>query len=92
MPLPAASSVADVDAEQPTGVRYTRDVRVQDVGARVVLRRRHPEGGLGDVLGILESWAHGRLAVRRRDGVLVEVAEGDVVASKKVPPAPVRRP
>jgi hypothetical protein len=80
-----------VSADQPTGVRYTREVRVQDVGARVMLRRRHPEGGLGDVLGVLESWSGGRLQVRRRDGELVEVAEDDVVASKKVPPAPVRR-
>lgn len=80
-----------MSADQPTGVRYAREVGSQDVGARIMLRRRHPEGGLGDVLGVLEAWSGGRLQVRRRDGELVEVAEADVVASKKVPPAPARR-
>ena len=80
-----------MDADQPTGVRYTRDVGVRDVGVRVTLRRRLPEGGLGDVLGVLESWSDGLLRVRRRDDALVEVAEADVVALKQVPPAPVRR-
>nr|WP_238344908.1 GNAT family N-acetyltransferase [Actinopolymorpha cephalotaxi] len=67
-----------------------------DVGHRVVVRRRlgveHGRTVYGDVLGVLESWAGGRLAVRHRDGHLVEVAEDDVVAGKPVPDAPARRP
>nr|WP_238341713.1 GNAT family N-acetyltransferase [Actinopolymorpha rutila] len=67
-----------------------------DVGHRVVVRRRlgveHGRTVYGDVLGVLESWAGGRLALRRRDGELVEVAEDDVVAGKPVPAAPARRP
>ena len=45
----------------------------------------------GDVLGILESWSSGQLRVRRRDGVLIEIAETDVVAGKPVPPPPPSR-
>ncbi len=74
------------------GVRYTRDVTPADVGTRVTLRRRlpPPDAGLGDVLGELLAWADGTLTVRRRDGSEVAVAEADVVALKRVPPAPVR--
>ncbi len=66
-----------------------------DVGRRVVVRRRlGVEDGrpvFGDVLGILESWSGGRLAIRRRDGELVEVSEDSVVAGKPVPPPPPRQ-
>ena len=62
-----------------------------DVGARVVLRHRVPDGGLTDVLGHVERWADGVVAVRTRTGELVEVAEAALVAGKRVPPAPPRR-
>lgn len=69
------------------------------VGQRVVVRRRLPSDFdgtaqrpvYGDVLGILESWTGGRLAVRRADGELVHIAEQDVVAGKPIPPRPARR-
>ncbi len=84
-------SVADVSADQPAGVRYTRDVTAADLPVRVSLRRRLPEGGLGDVLGVLHTWSDGALTVRRRDETEVTVQEADVVALKRVPPAPERR-
>jgi len=55
-----------------------------DVGARVVLRRRLPDGVLSDVLGHVEQWSDGLVRVRTRTGT-VEVAEADLVASKRVP-------
>lgn len=61
-----------------------------DVGSRVTLRRR-VEDGVSDVVGVLESWSEGVLSVRRRDDVVVTVAEVDLVAGKVVPP-PVERP
>ncbi len=72
-------------------MRYVRNVTPDDVGVRVSLRRRLAEGGLGDVLGVLETWSGGVLRVRRRDDAVVEVDEADVLAIKKVPPAPPRR-
>jgi hypothetical protein len=80
-----------VSADEPAGVRYITEVTPQDVGARVSLRRRLPEGGLTDVLGHLESWSDGVVRVRDRHGVLHEVAATDVVAARRVPPAPPRR-
>ena len=78
------------------GVRYTVDVgpstAVEAVGVRVSLRRRLPEGGLGDVLGTVTRWSDGVVEVVRRDGTVVSVDEADVVAAKRVPPAPERRP
>ncbi len=73
-------------------MRYTRDAGPEDVGVRVSLRRRLPDGGLGDVLGVLEAWRDGVLTVRRRDDSAVDVAEPDLLAIKKIPPAPPRRP
>ena len=69
---------------------YATTATPADVGARVVLRRRLPEGGLGDVLGYLLRWSDGLLLVRTRGGD-VEVAEADLVAAKRVPEPPTRR-
>jgi hypothetical protein len=35
-------------------------------------------------VGVLESWRDGVLAVRKRDGTLVEIAEDTLVAAKIV--------
>jgi hypothetical protein len=72
-------------------VRYTIDVGPGDSDIRVTIRRKLPEGGLGDVLGQLLSWADGVLTVERRDGTKVTIAEQDVVAAKRIPPPPARR-
>jgi hypothetical protein len=61
-----------------------------DVGARVVVRRRLADGALGDLLGELVRWDDD-VVVRDRSGVEHVVARADVVAAKRVPPAPVRR-
>jgi len=55
-----------------------------DVGSRVSLRRTLPDG-VGDVVGVLESWSSGVLTVRRRDGAVVAVAEDSLLAGKVVP-------
>ncbi len=72
-------------------MRYVRDVGPGEGNVRVSLRRRLPDGGLSDLLGELLSWADGVVRVRSRDDVVHEVAEGDVVAAKRIPPPPVRR-
>jgi hypothetical protein len=60
------------------------------VGARVVVRRALPGGGLGDVLGeLLEVDDDGVLVESRRGPVRVDAA--DIVLSKRVPPPPPRR-
>ncbi len=62
-----------------------------DVGGRVVVRHRLPDGRATDVLGELVALDGERLAVRRAGGERVEVAVADVVAARPVPPAPARR-
>ena len=61
-----------------------------DVGARVVVRRRLADGGLGDLLGELVRWDD-EVVVRDRSGVAHTVRRDDVVAAKRVPPPPARR-
>jgi GNAT superfamily N-acetyltransferase len=41
-----------------------------------------------DVLGVCESWADGRVVVRREKGDLVEIDTADIVSGKPVPPRP----
>ncbi|PLW72828.1 GNAT family N-acetyltransferase, partial [Streptomyces sp. DJ] len=73
------------------------EVRItpSDVGKRVSLRRvlEVVDGRpvFGDVVGLLASWNNGVLAVVRRDGQEVRVAEASLVAAKPVPAAPARR-
>ncbi len=85
-----------MDREAHTGVGprsiYVRNVGPGDSGLRISLRRRFPDGLYGDVLGELLSWTDGVVRIRRRDDTVVEVAEADVVAAKRVPPPPERRP
>jgi hypothetical protein len=73
-------------------VRYTRDVGPGNDGVRITLRRRLDGGALSDVVGDLLSWDGGVVRVRDRHGDVHEVDEGDIVAAKRVPPPPVRRP
>ena len=74
-------------------VRYAREVGPADVGARVTVRRVLTREPLryGDVVGDLVSWSPDTLVVRTRRGNEVRVEQDTVVATRKVPPAPVRR-
>ena len=78
-------------SDQPEA-SYVVRLTVQDVGARVVVRRRLDGGGLGDLLGELERWDDTAVVVRDRHGTRHVVRPADVVAGKRVPPAPARRP
>jgi hypothetical protein len=75
-----------------------RVLAAADVGRRVVVRYllRGQTGPMGhplrtDVIGTLERLDGDRIVVRRLDGARVSVAAADVVAAKRVPPAPRRR-
>ena len=71
-------------------MRYALSLGPDDVGARVVVRRRLPDGQHGDLLGELVTWSE-QVSVRDRHGVLHTVARVDVVAGKRIPPPPARR-
>ena len=75
---------------EPPGARYALSLTADDVGTRVVVRRRLPEGGYGDLLGELVQW-DAEVVVRDRSGALRTAARADVVAAKRVPPPPARR-
>ena len=83
------SSVADVTTAPPPG-RYETSLTTDDVGARVVVRRRLREGGYGDLLGELVQWQD-EVVVRDRHAVEHRMLRSDVIAAKRVPAAPARR-
>lgn len=58
---------------------------------RVSLRRRLPEGGYGDVIGVVLHWDERLARLEKRDGTVVELDPATVIASKQVPPPPERR-
>ncbi|MGQ0466363.1 MAG: GNAT family N-acetyltransferase [Sporichthyaceae bacterium] len=68
--------------------RLAHSITPEDVGARVSVRRMLPEGGMADAVGVLLRWSEGVLAVQRRDGTVVEIAQDTLVAGKRVPPRP----
>lgn len=68
--------------------RYEMSITPAETGHRVSVRRRVAGGKFSDVVGVLESWEHGVLTIRRRTGELVTVAESTLVAGKVVPPGP----
>ena len=67
-----------------------RTLTQRDVGRRVMVRSRRADGAAQDVLGTLERFDDDGLAVRRRDGTLVDVASADLLAGHVVPPPPGR--
>jgi ribosomal protein S18 acetylase RimI-like enzyme len=67
-----------------------RGLGPQDVGFRVVVRRRLASGQATDVLGELLAAEAGMLLVRRAAGELVEVEARSVLSAKRVPPGPAR--
>ena len=72
-------------------MRYAQEVGPGDAGVRISMRRRYPDGQLGDVLGVLESWVDGVVTVVRASGERVVVPEADGVATRRIPPPPARR-
>lgn len=57
------------------------------IGQRVVVRHRIPDGRATDVLGELVALTAQTLTVRDRTGVEHVIAQSDIVAAKVVPPA-----
>jgi GNAT superfamily N-acetyltransferase len=61
----------------------------RDIGHRVVVRHRIPDG-LTDVIGVLQSWDPDGLVVRHADSSLHEIRVSDVTAAKTIPEMPLR--
>ena len=55
-----------------------------DVGRRVTVRRRLPDGGLGDVIGVLESIDDDTAVLLDRRGARIRIELADVTASRVV--------
>ncbi|OPF78719.1 GNAT family N-acetyltransferase [Streptomyces antioxidans] len=72
-------------------VRITPDDVGKRISVRLVTEDRETGATFTDVVGVLTSWTQGTLAITRRTGEPVRVAEASLVAGKVVPAAPARR-
>ncbi|MEU6059974.1 GNAT family N-acetyltransferase [Streptomyces sp. NPDC047097] len=81
--------------EFTAGGRLEVRITASDLGKRVSVRRLEQTGDdagrFTDTVGVLTSWDEGVLAITRRTGETVRIAESSLVAGKVVPPAPARR-
>lgn len=68
-------------------MRYEHANRLgcQDVGRRVTVRSRTPDGYLTDAVGILEECDKRAFVIRTKRGIRVTVERGLVVAAKTIP-------
>lgn len=79
----------------PPGPRYVDEVEPAHVGRRVTVRHLVDDDGRErptDVVGDLVAADEMSFTVRRRSGEQTTIDRARVVASKLLPPAPVRRP
>ena len=74
-------------------MRYRYVVRLSpaDVGSRVVIRWRRPDGAIADVLGVLESAPPDAFVVAKASGEVITVPRDRALAAKPIPPAPRRQ-
>lgn len=57
------------------------------IGTRIVVRRVIPHTGeVTDTLGVCESWTHTDCVLRLHDGSSLQIALGDIITGKPVPP------
>ena len=68
-----------------------RTIDASKVGRRVTIRRRLPEGGYSDVVGVLEDADESSVAVLNKRGELVTIARAEIAASKVIPSKPSHR-
>ncbi len=58
----------------------------RDVGRRVTVRRRNPDGTASDVLGTLRALGPDAVTVERADGTAVTIPVAEVVAARAITP------
>ncbi|MGH2830389.1 MAG: hypothetical protein ACRDJM_07880, partial [Actinomycetota bacterium] len=64
---------------------YTVKVGPEDLGRRVTVRSRTPDGRLSDTVGVLEECDDTTFGVRDKRGNLVRIERALVVAAKVIP-------
>ena len=67
-------------------------IQPQHVGHRVTVRRRLPEGGATDVIGICEHADISSITVRTHEGARITIGRSDIIAARVVEWVPSRNP
>lgn len=68
--------------------RSVDQITSDHLGRRVTVRRKLPEGGSSDVMGILEHADTASVTVRDKTGERHTIGRGEIVAARVVGPAP----
>ena len=72
--------------------RSVDEIKPEHRGHRVVIRRRLPEGGYSDVIGIAEHVDLSSITVRTHSGEKVTIGRSEIAAARVVEGAPLEHP
>jgi len=72
--------------------RSVDHLKPEHVGHRVTVRRRLPEGGYSDVVGVLEHAGAAFVTVRTHDGKRHEIVRSEIAAARVVSAPGLRNP
>jgi len=66
--------------------RSVDDIGPEHRGRRVTVRRKLPDGGYSDVIGVCEQADPSSLTVRNKNGETIVIARSEIVAARLVGP------
>ena len=72
--------------------RSVDEIRPEHKGHRVTIRRRLPEGGYSDVVGVAEHVGAAFVTVRNHKGEKIEINRSEIAAARVVEAAPLENP
>ncbi len=64
--------------------RSVDQIGPEHVGLRVTIRRKRPEGGYSDVVGVAEHIDEASVTVRDRGGRVIEIQRGEIAAARVI--------
>lgn len=72
--------------------RSVDEIKPEHQGHRVTIRRKLPEGGYSDVVGVAEHVDDASVTVRNHKGEKIEIDRSDIAAARIIEAPPLENP